>query len=103
MKSALFLIMLIFTSFVTILNAQDFLISFTASGAASSISSIKVENMTQVKSILLNGEDQLRLLGGATSVEELTDPRRKGITFMPNPVKDQSKMRYCGHPGTCGK
>ncbi|HBE41876.1 MAG TPA: hypothetical protein DDW27_11855 [Bacteroidales bacterium] len=94
MKSTLFIITLIFTSSATILSAQDYLISFTASGAASSISSISVENVTQVKSVSLNGEDQLRLWGGATSVEELTDNRREEITFMPNPVKEQSKMRF---------
>lgn len=94
MKMRSFLSIAIFLSAMAVLNAQDYLISFSAAGAASDISSIKVENVTQVKSITLTGDDQLRLWGGATSVRELTDSGSEKISFMSNPVKEEARMRF---------
>ncbi|HPF01964.1 MAG TPA: FISUMP domain-containing protein [Bacteroidales bacterium] len=84
----------LFLSMPVILNGQDYLISFEAMGSASSITSIKVENVTQVKHIILNGDEQLRLWGGATAVLEYPGSLSKEISFMPNPVKDHSRMRF---------
>lgn len=94
MKMRSFLSIAIFLSAMTVVNAQDYLVSFSAEGAASAISAIKVENVTQVKSITLNGDEQLRLWGGATSVGEFTENRSEKISFMPNPVKEESRMSF---------
>jgi hypothetical protein len=44
--------MVVFTS----IQSQNFQISFTASGSASSIDSIYVENLTQGTTLMLNGD-----------------------------------------------
>ena len=86
------IIFFVFTIFLVLkVNAQDYLISFTGSGASTTVSTVKVENLTEGTSLTLNGSDILRLTGtvGITQVE---NNKSSGIKIYPNPMIDNSTV-----------
>jgi uncharacterized protein (TIGR02145 family) len=73
-------------------NAQNYLISFAGSGAANSVSTVKVENLTRSTSLTLSGSDVLRLVI-ATDVIPIKDNHSSEILIYPNPMTDYSTFQ----------
>jgi hypothetical protein len=69
MKRLLFLIVIFCTLGA---NAQNYLISFTGTGASTTVNSVKVENLSKGTSLNLSGGDILRLTiaTGINSIED---------------------------------
>jgi uncharacterized protein (TIGR02145 family) len=61
MKKIIFLLLVF--SVITNLNAQNYLISFTGTGASAIVDSVKVENITQCKDTVISGSYILGLTG----------------------------------------
>ena len=69
-KCTLFLLLLLA---IASLQAQDYQISFAGSGAISTVGTVKVENLTQGKSVSFSGTDVLHLIPTATGIEPVID------------------------------
>ena len=76
------------------LQAQDYLISFTGSGATNTVTTVNVENLTQGKSQTLSGTDVLHLMGTPTGIESGLVVSDRAITIYPNPMTDHSLMEF---------
>ncbi len=77
----------IFLSFLfasTVLQAQDYQISFSGSGQSTSVDSIKVENLTQGTTLSLNGDDVLFLVE-TVGINTLPD-NGNAVKIYPNPM-----------------
>lgn len=72
-------------------NAQTYLISFSGSGASTTVSTVKVENLRTGTTLNLDGSDILRLnvTTGINSIENRPEPF---IRIFPNPVTENSMM-----------
>ena len=88
MKKLLFLIVL-FSGLQA--NAQNYLISFTGTGASGTVSTVKIENLTKGTFLTLNGSDVLRLTT-ATSINMILDKQTSGMKIYPNPMTDNSTI-----------
>jgi uncharacterized protein (TIGR02145 family) len=73
-------------------NAQNYHISFAGSGAANSVSTVKVENLTRSTSLTLSGSDVLRLVI-ATDVIPVKYNKSSEIRLYPNPMTDYSTFQ----------
>ncbi len=73
---------------------QDYLISFSAKGASTIIDSIKVDNVTQKKSITIGGSDILHLQKVVTSNSKLFNHSDKNIRIYPNPIFQDAKIEF---------
>lgn len=88
-------ILLFFTgASVVSLQAQDYLISFTGTGAGNIVDSVRVENLTQSTKLIVNGSNILHLKGVATGIEKLFDNEADEISFYPNPMNDHTRMQF---------
>jgi len=85
--------MILFIS-MTNLMAQDYLITFAGEGASNTVGSVKIENLNQGTSSMLNGADILHLKAVVTGVETVGPDGSGNIFFCPNPMKDLSKMQF---------
>jgi len=90
MKNLTFLILLL----PILLSAQDYLVTFSGSGESSTVSAVMVENLTQNKSLTLNGTDVLHLKNTVTAISDLEYNQSDGIQFYPNPMKEFSIMEF---------
>ena len=88
MKKILFLIA-IFPAITT--NAQNYYISFAGTGAASTVDSVKVENLMTGTSLILKGDDILHLTGTVGIPSSEYDKPVK-LKIYPNPMKDYSMI-----------
>lgn len=79
---------------VFLLSAQDYFITFSGSGESNTVSNVIVENMTQGKSLTLNGNDVLHLKSTVTEISEVLYNQTEGIQFYPNPMKEFSVMEF---------
>jgi uncharacterized protein (TIGR02145 family) len=70
------------------INAEDYVISFTGTGASTTFDSVKVENLTQNTSIIVPGGNQLRLNVIATGINSLIDGTKSPLSIYPNPAKE---------------
>ncbi|OFY36222.1 MAG: hypothetical protein A2W91_05400 [Bacteroidetes bacterium GWF2_38_335] len=82
MKSKLFV--LIFGIIAFFNQAQDYQISFTATGAETDIDSVKVENLTQCTSISILGDDILNLVN-ELGIGNVVESRNSALSIFPNP------------------
>lgn len=73
---------------------QEYLISFSAISAAASIDSIKVENVTQGKSITLDGSDLLQLQKSVTVDVQLLENHDSCLRIYPNPMREQANVDF---------
>ena len=75
-----------------IVNAQNYLINFTGSGAANTVDSVKVYNLTQNTSLSLSGSDILELIV-SVGIKEInsTDDNLK---IYPNPMQGQAELSF---------
>ena len=70
-----------------LLHAQDYMISFSATGASSNLSTVKIDNLTKGVSVSMNGNDILHL-GGTSGFQSLKANNGKQIVAVPNPMND---------------
>ena len=75
------------------LRAQDYLISFTGTGASTTVDSVIVENLIQGTTLKMKGSEVLRL-SVVTGIESMNEDKTGTIRFYPNPMKDQAKMQF---------
>jgi len=94
MKRNLYSILILLYTSITYLQAQDYLISFTGSGASTVVSTVKVENLTQGTLLTISGSDVLHLKGAITGIENVGDNEKGKITFYPNPMKGYTRMQF---------
>ena len=66
------------------LQAQNYLISFTGTGASNTVDSVKVENITQCTSVEFAGTDTL-LLGATAGINDLNLKNDETLLIFPNP------------------
>ncbi len=90
-KHAVIALIFFTVPFVT-LNAQTYLIDFTASGTSGTLDSIYVENLTQNSSITLSAHDTLKLIGSAAI--ESTSADHSSITVFPNPINENAVFEF---------
>jgi uncharacterized protein (TIGR02145 family) len=76
------------------LHAQDYKIRFAGSGAATTVETVKVENLTQGTEITMNGSDVLHLKGTVTGIETVHGNTTGKIIFYPNPMDDFTRMEF---------
>ena len=86
MKKILFGIALFYS---LIANAQNYLIDFKGTGASSTVTTVKVENLTQGRSLTMNGSDILRL-NVLTGINSIDYNQSSAINIYPNPMSDKS-------------
>jgi uncharacterized protein (TIGR02145 family) len=76
-------------SMVQQVNAQDYLITFAGTGAATLVDSVEVENLTTGKIITLNGDDILRLTS-VVGISQFESSNPSSMRIYPNPMMDNS-------------
>lgn len=67
-----------------VIHAQNYMIDFAGTGASSSVDSVKVENLTQCKSVMITGGDVLHLLA-QVGINEM-DNNGNTLQIYPNPA-----------------
>jgi uncharacterized protein (TIGR02145 family) len=87
-------LMLFFFSWFQELSAQDYLISFSGTGASTTITSIKVENITQGTSTTVDQGNSLRLQSLITGTETPIEDKTNRLIVFPNPMKDCSVFSF---------
>ena len=92
MKNYAFLVCLIYILMGQKANGQDYLISFAGSGAATIVTSVKVENLTSGTSLILNGYDILHLTAIDTGVESIDNGQLSELKIYPNPMTVYSTL-----------
>jgi len=76
------------------IQAQDYLINFSGSGASTSVTSVKVENLTQGTTKTINGDDVLRLMSIVTGVEQISENEKSEVSFFPNPMINSTRLQF---------
>lgn len=76
------------------ISAQDYLIDFAATGVSKSITTVKVENLTQGTSVEMNGNDVLHLRVTVTGIETVNGNSDGAIRIYPNPMDGYAKMQF---------
>jgi len=74
-------------------KAQSYLISFSANGAATTIDSVKVQNLDQGTSMTISGSDTLQLLG-TVGVKRSLKQGDKLLQVYPNPSEQTSLIEF---------
>lgn len=82
----------LFILLINISNAQNYLISFQAEGAMSSLDSVFVENINQSTSITINGTDILNLIGPSLISRDDTPNLFSNCT--PNPMNGDAQISF---------
>ncbi|MBN2861886.1 MAG: T9SS type A sorting domain-containing protein, partial [Bacteroidales bacterium] len=91
------ILLLVLNNMNNIIKAQDYLISFSGTGATNSVSEILVENLTLGINLTLNGDDKLRLSASVTGILPQYENSITDIIFTPNPMKDFSLIQFHLH------
>jgi uncharacterized protein (TIGR02145 family) len=83
--------LLVLATFILAYNAiaQNYLISFTGTGASSIIDTVKVENLATGECLSLIGDDNLRLLG-SVGISYIENEQSLKIKIYPNPMQGNS-------------
>jgi len=71
---------------------QNYTISFTATGAVTTIDSVKVENITQGTSLSIIGNDTLHLIE-TSGIKDLSE-KNENIKVYPNPMQGQTELSF---------
>ena len=90
MKTFTFFVSFLFAA--AVLQAQDYLISFTGSGQSTSVDSVQVENLTQGTTLSLDGNDVLHLLG-TVGINAPTD-NESNVKIYPNPMVESTFVEF---------
>ncbi len=99
MKNTLLLLAAAFLSCT--LSAQDYKVSFSANGLATETDSVKIENVTQGKSITVYGQDTLHLLGTVSSAD--IPESKTDFSLYPNPSAGHSQLEFYSPDGGTAK
>ncbi len=89
MKKTILILLALFAS--ANIYSQNYNISFAATGASSTVSSVKVQNLMQNTSVTLNAGDILHL--GAVGVNEI-NASNENLQIYPNPMQDKSELSF---------
>ena len=73
-------------------QAQDYLISFAGTGATTSVGSVKVDNLTRMTTVTLNGTDILHL-NASLGIEDQVI-HNNVLHIYPNPMAEQSMLTF---------
>jgi uncharacterized protein (TIGR02145 family) len=90
---SLFTIPSIILILVNNVNAQDYYIYFTGTGASNSITSVEVENLTSGTSLFLKGTDILHLTN-TVGISLPEDANTHSLRIYPNPMKGISIFEF---------
>ena len=74
-------------------NAQNYQITFSGTGASTTVNTVKVENLNAGTSLTLNGSDILRLTI-ATSVNSPKDYQSSDLRIYPNPMTEYTTLEF---------
>ena len=85
--------MLIVLFFTFVANAQTYQISFEGTGGSTTVSSVKVDNLTSGTSVTLNGNQQL-LLTGTTGVDLIEKKQESQLIVYSNPETGKALVRF---------
>ncbi len=77
---------------LTTTHAQNYLISFAATGAVTTLDSIKVENLTHLASLTISGGDVLHLIS-SSGINDITT-NEEMIKISPNPMQGQAEILF---------
>jgi len=88
----------IFTLFASVLalntlNAQDYYISFAASGDTTEIESVRVENLTRNTFVNLS-KDEILHLSSTVGISENTGSLSEHPIIYPNPMLDKARVEF---------
>lgn len=100
MKNIIKLICFIYIFTVLKVNGQNYNISFSGSGTANTVSSVKVVNLTKGISLTLNGSDILHLQAIVTGIKSIDNGQLSELKIYPNPMTDYSTIEFS--PPTAG-
>lgn len=75
-------------------QAQDYQISFSGSGASTTVDSVRVENITQGTRKTLSGNDILHLVSIVTDIDQTFVDIGSKVVFSPNPVSSNTRMKF---------
>ena len=75
-------------------NAQDYEITFAATGASSTVDSVFVENLTQGTSIKLSGNDTLLLTKVISGINSFNKVSNLPLQVYPNPFTAECKIEF---------
>lgn len=92
MKKSILILPIIFAIFN--LQAQDYLINFTGTGASSNVETVTIENLTQGKSITISGSQTLHLVETATSVTPMLEYLDYPLIIYPNPSSGDLTIQF---------
>jgi len=84
---------LLFVFALTILQAQDYQISFTGIGASTTVDTVHVQNITQGTFLTLNGSDVLHL-SGTVGIQQLKTNTDKDLLIYPNPMTFYTNIEF---------
>jgi uncharacterized protein (TIGR02145 family) len=73
-------------------KGQNYIISFAATGASTSLDSVKVQNLTKGTSLSISGTDVLNLKA-TTSINNQSVSKETAIIY-PNPMQDQAELSF---------
>jgi len=71
-------------------NAQNYFITFTGTGASSTVSTVKVENLGTGTSLILSGDQILHLTSITTGVNSIENRQSSELKIYPNPTTGNS-------------
>ena len=91
MKKRVHLLIIILNIFPRV-YCQEYLVSFEALGDTSTIDSIRVENLTQGRNILISGTDQLRLFDETSGLHDVYVASNTSLMIYPNPSKNYTNI-----------
>lgn len=91
MKKIGILISILFAA--VLIQAQDYMINFSGSGESNTVGSVKIENLTQGKSLTLKGTEVLHLMGIVTGINPILD-QGNSLLIYPNPMMDNSQISF---------
>jgi uncharacterized protein (TIGR02145 family) len=90
MKKSTLLVLTLFS--MATLHSQTYEIDFAATGASTSVDSVRVENLNQGTSIVINGNDVLALVIPTAIQLDETEPDL--LKIYPNPMLDQAQIQF---------
>jgi len=74
--------------------AQDYKIIFAGTGAASTVATVKVENLTKGTNITMNGSDILSLKVSLTGMLTINQLMNRVVRIYPNPMTDYANVEF---------
>jgi len=75
------------------INAQNYQINFTGTGAGTTVDSVKVENLSQCTALTFGGSDTL-ILASSVGINEELNPNNYQINIYPNPSPGNCSVEF---------